>query len=81
MTEEQKAQVMSELLATALVIAMYWVSMQPEWKLELYLSRARSFLRIPLRDGLSVAQRIEVERFRSEITAYEHAQKRDGNAG
>jgi hypothetical protein len=81
MTEDQKRQIVSELLATVLVIAMYWVSMQPEWKLELYLSRVQSFLRIPMRDGLSAAQRIEIERFRSEITAYEHAQKRDGNAG
>lgn len=80
MTEDQKSQVVSEVLATVLVIAMYWVSMQPEWKLELYLTRVRNFLQIPLRDGLSHAQRIEIERFRSEITAYEHAQRRDGNA-
>lgn len=80
MTEEQKSQVVSEVLATVLVIAMYWVSMQPEWKIELYLSRVQSFLRIPLRDGLSQEHRMEIEKFRSEITAYEHAQKRDGNA-
>jgi hypothetical protein len=81
MTKEQQSQVISEVLATVLVIGMYWVSTQPEWKMELYLSRARSFLQIPLRDGLSATQRIEIERFRSEITAYEHAQKRGGNAG
>lgn len=80
MTDEQRSQVISEFLATVMVIAMYWVSMQPEWKLKLYLTRLRSFLEIPLRDGLSVAQKIEVEKFRSEITAYEHARKRDGNA-
>lgn len=81
MTDEQRAQVMSEVLATALVILMYWASTQPEWKLELCLTRVRNFLQVPSRDRLSHAQRIEIERFRSEITAYEHAQKRDGNAG
>lgn len=78
MTAEQRAQVTSEVLATVLVILMYWVSIQPEWKLALYLTRVRNFLQVPLRDGLSHAHRIEIERFRSEITAYEHAQKRDG---
>lgn len=76
MTEEQKSQVISEVVATALVIGMYWISTQPEWKLKLYLSRARNFLQIPLKDGLNAAQRIEIERFRSEIVAWEHAEKR-----
>jgi hypothetical protein len=77
MTEDQRSQVISEVLATVLVIGMYWVSTQPEWKMELYLSRVRSFLKVPLRDGLSLTHRIEIERFRSEIVAWEHAEKRE----
>ena len=80
MDEEKKAQIISELIATLLVLLMYWVSMTPEWKLEMYLRMVQDRLRISARrDGLSQNHRMELEKFRREISAWEAERRRNAS--
>jgi len=82
--EEKKAQIVSELIVTALVLLMYWISMTPEWKLEMYLRQIRQLIAQKLQrvhdDGPALKHRAILEKFRREISEYEHEERRK-NAG
>jgi hypothetical protein len=78
MTDQQK-QVLMELATTLLVVALYWISFQPEWKLEMWLTEVRRRFGRKGREerGLSLEHRAILETFRRELSAWEHARKRD----
>jgi hypothetical protein len=76
--DDKTREALMELLATGLIVVMYWVSMQPEWKLEMYFRQIANRFRLNLsrdRDELPLRHRVEIEKFRKEISAWEHDQK------
>jgi hypothetical protein len=72
-----KTEMLMTFLTTLLFLAMYWWSTLPDWKREMLLMELRKRVQIPVRDGLSLADRLVLEEFRREISRYEHARKRD----
>lgn len=77
MSEKQK-QALIELLTSLLVLAVYWVSLQPEWKLQMYLAVIKRLFRRREPVKLSPEHRAMLEKFRKEISAWEHEQRRTG---
>lgn len=78
MDNEKKDQLLMELLTTAAVLFFYWVSMTPEWKLELYKNALLERLR-PVAATVNLRHRAELERFRQSISDYEHEMRRKFN--
>lgn len=77
MSDRQK-QFLMELVTTAAILLVYWVSMQPEWKLQMYSKMVRERLARPEPpdpDELSLNQESIIRKFRTEISAWEHARK------
>jgi hypothetical protein len=72
-----KTEMLMTFLTTILFLGMYWWSTLPDWKREMLLMELRKRVQIPVRDGLSLADRLVLEEFRREISRYEHARKRD----
>lgn len=78
MDEEKKRNLLLEILTTLLVIALYWISTQPDWKLEMYLRWLTERLPRPVResrDKLNLAQKEILRKFRQEISDWEHEQQ------
>jgi hypothetical protein len=65
-----------ELGSTVIILLMYLWMYTPEWKREYLISLAKAYLKIPDRDALSQSQRAIVEKFRREISAWEHEERR-----
>ena len=79
MDAEKKKELIAEIITTLLVLLFYWISMTPEWKLQMYLQMAMDKLR-PHRDashGLSLEHREILRKFRSEISEWEHRNARE----
>lgn len=77
MTERQK-QALIEIATTIAILAVYWISMQPEWKLQMYgkLIRERFARPVPVDpDQLSQSQERVIQKFRRELSEWEHARK------
>jgi hypothetical protein len=80
MTERQK-QALLELVSTIFILAVYWISTQPEWKIQHYknlvLERLRAIGETP-GDETPLHIRLAMEKLRHDISQWEHEQK--GNA-
>jgi hypothetical protein len=75
MTDQSK-QMLMELATTVLVLAIYWLAFQPEWKMQMYLKMAADRLRRPESPGgLSLGQKLTLAKFRQEISDWEHSEK------
>lgn len=74
MDEERKQQVLTEVLTTLLILAFYWISTQPEWKLEYYLTKVIDYLKPVKRRALSWEHKEILRKFRQEISDWEHGQ-------
>lgn len=73
MEEDRKKQIVIEILSTILVLVVYWISTQPEWKLEMYLRWLTERLPRPVRespDKLSQEQKAILANFRREISNF-----------
>lgn len=71
----KKDQMWIELITTVLVILFYWISMQPDWKLQMYLRmvKERFLQELPAKaHGLSLEHRLIIQKFRQEISEWEH---------
>lgn len=75
MDDEQKNKVVMELITTGAVLFFYWVSMTPEWKLEMYKNAILERLR-PVAEQVNLKHRAELEKFRQQISEYEHEMRR-----
>jgi hypothetical protein len=74
MDKEKRDQLIAELVTTGLVLLFYWISTQPEWKLEMYVNKAMErfrLLRAPT-PGLSLEHKEILRKFRQEISEWEH---------
>lgn len=76
MDAEKRDQLIAEIITTLLVIAFYWISTQPEWKLEMYVNKAMERFRLirPVAPGLSLEHKEILRKFRQEISEWEHEQ-------
>jgi len=72
-----KTELIITLVTTLLFLAMYWWATLPEWKREALIIQLRSMVKVKRRGGLSLVDRLEIEKFRAEISRWEHARKRD----
>jgi hypothetical protein len=85
MDEGQRKQIQAELvmtlLSTLLFLVIYWWSTLPEWKREALLMEIRHRLTVPIRDGLSLADRLTLEQFRLEMSQWEHQRRRNAGKG
>lgn len=74
MDAEKKDQLIAELVTTALVLLFYWISTQPEWKLEMYVNKVMERFRLIRREipELSLEHRETLRKFRQEISEWEH---------
>jgi hypothetical protein len=83
MDKSQRDQLVTELVislaTTVLFVVIYWLTMLPEWQRQMYLSAVKGWLKKKVSDGLTLAQRMELEKFRGEIMAWEREMRR--NAG
>jgi hypothetical protein len=81
MDAEKKEQLIAEVITTLIVIAFYWLSTTPEWKLEMYLRMVTERFRLGRRDapGLSPQHRETLRQFRQEISEWEHRNASEGN--
>ena len=75
--KQMQMEMLMTLLTTLLFLAMYWWSSLPEWKREAILMDVRSRFPVRAHDGLTLAERLQVEQFRQEISRWEHASKRN----
>lgn len=76
--EEKKKQVLIELGTTALILLFYWLSTQPEWKIQMYgrmVAKKVDRLRESHGPVLSQEHREILRKFRQEISEWEHKQK------
>jgi len=80
-TDELTKEIVLTVLSTAIFLAMYWLQTMPEWKREMLLTELRSRLVQVRETGISFAHRTEIEKFRAEISAWEHEERRKNNAG
>lgn len=81
MDAEKKKELIAEVVTTLLVLLFYWISMTPEWKLQMYLQTVVEKLR-PRRDvsqGLSQEHREILRKFRNDISEWEHKNARERN--
>jgi hypothetical protein len=81
MDAEKKAQLVAEILTTLIVIAFYWLSTTPEWKIQMYLRMATERFRLARHEshGLSLEHREALRHFRQEISEWEHRNASEGN--
>lgn len=77
--QQMQMELLMTLLTTLLFLAMYWWSTLPEWKQEMVIREVKSHLRVPVIGGMSLADRIQIEQFRAEMSRWEHARKRDNS--
>lgn len=78
--EEKKKQVLMELATTCLVLLFYWLSTQPEWKIQMYTRMVTERVN-RLREsapGLSLEHREILRKFRQEISEWEHKNASEG---
>jgi hypothetical protein len=76
MDAEKRDQLIAELVTTVLVLLFYWISTQPEWKIQMYVNTVTEKLRHlrPDAPGLSLEHREILRKFRQEISEWEHEQ-------
>jgi hypothetical protein len=74
--KERRLQLLLELASTVIILALYWISAMPDWKRQMILTKIKNYVQVPVRDALSPRIRQEVEKFRTEISTWEHEQKR-----
>jgi hypothetical protein len=81
MDAEKKEQLIAEVITTLIVIAFYWLSTTPEWKIQMYLRMAVERFRLARRasPGLSLQHREILRQFRQEISEWEHRNASEGN--
>ena len=72
--EEKQKQLLLELATTILIVIFYWITMQPDWKLQMYLRMATAKLQSvrPVSHGLSLEHKEILRKFRQEISDWEH---------
>jgi hypothetical protein len=78
---DKTKQLIVETAATLLVMAAYYLSTVPEWQLKMYrawVMEKLSHARGPL-DKTPLRIRLEIEKFRREISEWEHNNAREGN--
>jgi hypothetical protein len=73
-------EIILTLITTGIFLAMYWIQEMPEWKREALIMEIKSRFQRARETGISLAHRTEIEKFRQEISAYEHEMRRR-NAG
>lgn len=64
-----------QLITTLLILALSWLSMQPEWKLKMYREFLLSKLHLAGEETAPIDHTYAVNNFRREISAYEHAER------
>jgi hypothetical protein len=74
--DELVKELIITLLTTGIILAMYWLQEMPEWKREALIMELKSRFQRARETGLSLAHRAEIEKFRQEISAYEHEMRR-----
>lgn len=79
-SDDLTKEIILTLLTTGIFLAMYWLQEMPEWKREMLMKDLRNRFQRVRETGLSLAHRTEIEKFRQEISAYEHEMRRK-NAG
>lgn len=79
-SDDLTKEIILTLLTTGIFLAMYWLQEMPEWKRDMLIKEAKSRFQRVRETGVSLAHRTEIEKFRAEISAYEHEQRRN-NAG
>jgi hypothetical protein len=74
MDAEKKDQLIAELVTTIIVLLFYWISTQPEWKLEMYVNKAMERFRLVRHTGpvVSLEHAETLRKFRQEISEWEH---------
>ena len=81
MTPQQK-QTLLELATTVIILLVYWISTQPEWKIQHYkdliLERVRAIGETP-GDEPPLHIRLAMEKLRHDISRWEHEQ--NGKSG
>lgn len=75
-SDDLTKEIILTLLTTGIFLAMYWLQEMPDWKREMLLTELRTrFLRARV-PGISLLHRAEIEKFRTEISAWEHEERR-----
>jgi hypothetical protein len=75
--KQMQMELLMTLLTTLLFLGMYWWSTLPEWKRQGLVMELRSHFPPRVSGGLSLADRLQIEQFRQEISRWEHASKRN----
>jgi hypothetical protein len=78
--DEMIREIILTLVTTGIFLALYWIQEMPEWKREALIMELKSRFQSVRKSGISLAHRAEIEKFRQEISAYEHEMRRK-NAG
>jgi hypothetical protein len=78
--DELTKEIILTLVTTGIFLAMYWIQEMPEWKREALIMELKSRFQRARETGISLAHRTEIEKFRNEISTWEHEQRRN-NAG
>jgi len=79
MSERSDTDKLLELLTTVAVLFLYWISTQPEWKLQYYLTLIQTWITRNTTTEDTTETRI-LNEFKREISEWEASEKR-GNAG
>lgn len=81
MDAEKRNQLIAEVITTLLVLAFYWISTTPDWKLQMYLRMVADRFRLVRKEshGLTLEHREIIRRFRQEISEWEHRNASEGN--
>jgi hypothetical protein len=66
-----------KLIITVIVLLMSWISSLPDWKREMLINEVKSRITPVFSDGLSLEHREILEKFRQEMSAWEHKQRRE----
>lgn len=77
MTDKQK-QALFELATTVAILAIYWISTQPEWKIHFYKNLLLEKLRVSISgppDETPLQIRLAMEKLRHDISLWEHEQR------
>jgi len=79
-SDEMTKEIILTVVSTLIFLAMYWVQTMPEWKREMLLTELRTRFQNVRESGISLAHRTEIEKFRAEMSAWEHEERRKNNA-